>query len=335
MKLFNMDLHISVIADFKNLFPKIDVTDWTLSGHSWVFNKQTFYPKHINPSNWKNINESMIRSFQDEYDTFLSSFDGFICGHPNSFAMIFEKYNKPIILINSCRYDMPFCFSKDFAMLEKYNECLHRLHKKNLLTIVSNNRADQIYTKLACGLDSMLIPSLCRYTGMKYSAIHKTFLNYSNSMIDHPLITNKSSIPHPYNWADIFKYKGIIHFPYEISTMSMFEHYSARIPLFFPSKEFMLQNCNIQSVSAYWTDSNIPENLSIFKSKKTWVDLADFYHTFKSPNVYFFESIPHLFTLLENFKWKDDSTILDNYESGILSSWNTVIQKLGVPTNIS
>jgi hypothetical protein len=332
MKLFNMDLHISVIADFKNLFPEIDVTDWTLSGHSWVFNKQTFYPNHINPSNWTSINESMIKSFQDEYDTFLSSFDGFICGHPNSFAMIFEKYNKPILLINSCRYDMPFCFSKDFGMLEKYRECLYRLREKNLLTIVSNNRADQLYTKLGCGLDGILIPSLCKYTGMKYSPTYETFLNYSNNQISHPLITN---ITRPYNWNDISKYKGIIHFPYEISTMSMFEQYSARIPLFFPSKEFMLQNCPIQSVSAYWTDSNIPENLSVFKCKQTWIDMADFYDTFKGPNVYLFHSIPELFSLLENFKWEDDSTILENYESEIRTSWNTIIQKLGVPTNIS
>jgi queuine tRNA-ribosyltransferase len=33
-----MDLHISVIADFKSLNPDIEVIDWCLSGHSWVMN---------------------------------------------------------------------------------------------------------------------------------------------------------------------------------------------------------------------------------------------------------------------------------------------------------
>ena len=42
MKLFNMDLHISVIADFKNLFPEIEIVDWCMSGHAFVMKKKHF-----------------------------------------------------------------------------------------------------------------------------------------------------------------------------------------------------------------------------------------------------------------------------------------------------
>ncbi|MCJ7767674.1 hypothetical protein MUP79_04735, partial [Candidatus Bathyarchaeota archaeon] len=38
------------------------------------------------------------------------------------------------------------------------------------------------------------------------------------------------------SWIDD---KGIIHMPYECSTMSIFEQYSANVPLFFPSKSFL------------------------------------------------------------------------------------------------
>ena len=322
MKFFNMDLHISVIEDFKNLFPQFEITHWCLSGHAWVFNRQTFYPKIINPQTWQNIDETMIQEFQTEYDSFLEQFDGFICGHPNVFAMIFEKYNKPIVLINSCRYDIPFCWSKKLDVLQRYHECLHRLKHKNLLIAVSNNKADQLYTKIGCNIDTIHIPSLCAYTNMKYAPTKNTFLCYSGN-VHHPLITNKSELGRGYKWEELCKFKGIIHFPYEISTMSLFEQFTAGIPLFFPSKEFMLKNVSTQSVSAYW--GNLPENLKDFSNKSLWIENADFYKVFKSPNIYIFDSITHLISLLETFEWKNDSQILMDHKNSIYEKWVNIL----------
>jgi len=264
-RLFNMDLHISVIEDFKNLFPNFDITHWCLSGHAWVFNRKTEFPDHINPQTWQKIDKHMILKFQERYDTFLKQFDGFICAHPNVFAMIFEKYNKPIILINSCRYDIPFCWSRNMDTLREYKECLHRLNDKKLLIAVSNNKADQLYTKIGCNIITTHIPSLCAYTNMKYNPIKNTFLCYTGS-VDHPLVTPKSQLGNGYKWDELTKFKGIIHFPYEISTMSLFEQFTAGIPLFFPSKEYMIKNVNIQSVAAYW-GYNLHEDLNQFSDK--------------------------------------------------------------------
>lgn len=319
MKLFNMDLHISVIADFKNLFPEFDITDWCLSGHNWVFGKEKKYPKIINPSTWVNIDNVMIKEFQNEYDDFLKSFDGFICGHPNGFIPIFEKYGKPIIMINSCRYDLPFCWSKNYLMLDSYKDCLKRLNEKGLLIAVSNNKADQEYTRLGCGIETTHIPSLCEYTGIKYNPTKNTFLGCGN-FPKHSLITPKSELGSPYKWSDISYFKGIIIIPYEISTMSLFEFFSAGMPLFFPSKKMFIDNYNIQSVTAYW-GSNLPQDLAIFSDKTKWLDLADFYQVFKSPNVYIYESFDHLISLLEKFEWKDDKEILENYKSNIRNTW--------------
>jgi len=324
MKLFNMDLHISVIEDFKQIFPELEITHWCLSGHAWVFKRQTFHPEIINPETWQNINENMIYKFQEKYDDFLKTFDGFICGHPNAFAMIFEKYDKPIILINSCRYDMPFCFTKNMYGLEKYKECLYRLKSKKLLIAVSNNKADQLYTKIGCGIDTEHIPSLCAYTKMKYAPTENTFLCYSGN-INHNLITNKSQLGHNYKWDTLCKFKGIIHFPYEVSTMSMFEQFTAGIPLFFPSKSYMI-NIPIQSVSAYW--QTLPENLHEFSNKTLWIDNADFYEVFKSPNIFLFDSIDHLICLLENFEYKDDTKIIENYKSNIIVRWRELLKEI-------
>jgi hypothetical protein len=324
-RLFNMDLHISVIEDFKNLFPEYEITHWCLSYHAWVFNQQTIFPEFINPKTWEQIDEELIEKFQTKYHEFLTSFDGFICGHPNVFAMVFEKYNKPIILINSCRYDIPFCWSKKIDILTKYHECLHRLNDKKLLIAVSNNKADQIYTKLGCGIDTQHIPSLCDYTGMKYNPLRNTFLCYSGN-VDHLLITKKSELGKNYKWEELCKFKGIIHFPYEVSTMSMFEQFSAGIPLFFPSKTYMLENVYTQSVNAYW-GNELPENLRNFSDKSIWIENADFYQVFKSPNVYIFDSIPHLISILETFEYKDDSEVISTYKNNIRQQWITLFSR--------
>jgi len=324
MKLFNMDLHISVIADFKNIFPNIDFTHWCLSGHAWVFNRTTEFPLHINPQTWTNINEQMILDFQNEYDDFFKTFDGFICGHPNGFALLFEKYDKPIIMLNSCRYDLPFCFSRDYHMLELYKQCLLRLQEKGLLIAVSNNKVDQLYTKLGSNIDTLYIPSLCDYTGIKYNPTRPTFLCYHGNFPNHPLITYKYELGEPFKWTDISQFKGIIHMPYEVSTMSMFEHYCGGMPLFFPSKKNILENGNITTVSSYWKQ-DLPPDLSLFSNVSNYIDLADFYQVFKSPNVYIYDSFEHLIELLEKFEWKDDSLILTEYKQNIKDEWNRLL----------
>jgi hypothetical protein len=76
IKLFNLDLHISVIEDLKYILKdiyndKIEITDWSLSGHSWIFNKNITNVKIINQNTWKDINENMIEDFIIEYYNFL------------------------------------------------------------------------------------------------------------------------------------------------------------------------------------------------------------------------------------------------------------------------
>jgi hypothetical protein len=41
----------------------------------------------------------------------LSKYDGFIVTHTPVFARLFERFEKPVILVNSCRYDQPFMYN--------------------------------------------------------------------------------------------------------------------------------------------------------------------------------------------------------------------------------
>jgi hypothetical protein len=271
----------------------------------------------------------MIAAFQRRYDTFLRGFDFFIVGYASCFAMIYEPYNKPILMMNAVRYDVPFCWTKDYVMLELYKACLHRLHADRRLTIVSNNKADQLYLERGCGLSSTFLPSLCLYTGIRYAPTRPTFLVYTGTVPEHPLLTQKSSTP--FAWSDLGSFRGIVHIPYEVSTMSMFEHFSAGIPLFFPSKVFWKSISTIQSMSAYW-GSTVPPELSEFRDMSTWIDRSDVYGTFVSPNTHYFDSFEHLFHLLESFEYVESRT--DVYVGNVLKIWQQITDKINRPTNV-
>lgn len=327
MRLFCMDLHISVIADFKSANPDIEVVDWCLSGHAWVMKRKQDVPEHIHPHSWRDLNMDMIQKFQQTYDSFLRQFDGFIVCHVPAFAMIYEKYNRPILWINSCRYDIPFCWNKRMDMLQEYHNCLHRLHTKGLLTIISNNLADQAYTCAGTGIQPQYIPSLCLYTKSQYTPTKPTFLCYNGTFGDHPLLTYKKQLPQPYEWKDITSFRGIINDPYEVSLMSCFEQFTAGCPMFFPSKSYWKSNCNIQSMYAYWGKTR-PDYLKQFDDLSWWIDHADMYSVFQSPNTYYYDSKEHLFELLHNFEYVDDREFRRNHIQSVQTKWKEVLLKI-------
>lgn len=304
-RLFNIDLHISVIADIKDIFKRIrsdiEIVDWSLSGHSWVFNKLPSFVKVIDQTSWLNLNLTNINEFQNTYDKFLSEFDGFIACHPNSFSMLFEKYNKPIIVINSCRYDLPFCWNKNIEMVEELHNSFKRLQDKKLLHYISNNHADNAYFKLGNPeIYTHIIPSLCLYTNMKWnpSVNHEHFLLYSGNIPYNKYIKHKDQLGNGYSWDSLMNFKGIIHIPYEASTMSIFEQVSSGIPLFFPTKDFLYklwnsgENCGVN----YWV--NPPAYLDSTKYILFWIEKADYYNI---EGAYYFNSFEELFNMLESF----------------------------------
>ena len=325
MKVFCMDLHISVIGDFKSLDLDLEVTDWCMSGHACVMKRSMDSPKHINAWDWKNLTPKKIEDFQNEYDSFLSTFDCFVVAYASSFAMVFEKYRKPIIMINACRYDLPFCWTRDMEMLGKYKECLQRLNKSGLLFPVSNNLGDQWYTLKCTGIQTRHIPSLCLYTKISYAPKRPTFLCYHGTLPEHPLVTDKKDIG-VFDWSVLGEFKGIIHFPYEVSTMSMFEHFSGGLPMFFPSNEYLKANPRLQTIGAYWTP--LPPEMEDVGNLADWIDLADFYHVFDSPNTRYFDSIPHLFSLLETFEYTPEGDFRTKYIESVKSKWRQLIAEV-------
>lgn len=332
MKLFALDLHISVIADIKDILKDHEITEWSLSGHNWVFGRQPANPDVINRSNWKELTPDRIRAFQDRYDSFLSQFDGFIVGYATSYCMLYEKYDKPIFGVTACRYDIPFCVTKDKETREQYHTCLQRMLEKKQLHIVANNKADQEYFRLGTGFTIPILPSLCRYTGMKHNPVHPTFMWYSDAvdMPKHPLITAR---PEVFEWSDLCTYRGIIHLPYEVSTMSMYEQYQAGIPMFLPSKILLKMlwktGSRWQSTSPYW-DGQEPPELEPTRSMQFWIDRADFYDSDNMRGIYFYETFYDLFKMLQNFTdplRSERLAWIAERETKTVEAWNTIVNQ--------
>lgn len=348
MKFFNLDLHISVIRDVKSilfqLYPEIEVINWSISGHSFLTDGY-HETKIINKDTWKNIDLKMIEQFNSEYGSFLKQFDGFIVTHTPVFALLYEKYNKPIIMVNSCRYEQPFCWNRTSAEniqrseeMQKYLEAkLAEMHHKGQLISICNNLADAEYLKLGTGINSIHIPSICSYTEATYTSANKSYILKGERIfpkIDGTIYL-EDALSTGYKYDQLFSYKGIIHMPYEISTMSIFEQYTANIPLFFPSKPFLKTLAGSNRITFYGPykknrdspqSSSIPSLESKTEAKteskmesKTeskinsalgkgwidfWIDRADYYDETNMPYITYYDSFEQLKTIVETYDEK-------------------------------
>ena len=187
VRLFSLDLHVAVIADIKDVLHRlfgneVEVHDWNVSG--WLktgydpaeFGFKSPWRTHncstdenfnvINHVSWIGIDSEMVSAFKWQYRGLLKDYDGFIVSHTPVFCRLFEDEKKPIILVNSCRYDQPYCFTGNMPELSLLKDCFRRLDEAGLLIAISNNKADRDYLELGTGLKSSLIPSLGLYQSL-------------------------------------------------------------------------------------------------------------------------------------------------------------------------
>ena len=314
LKLFNLDLHISVIEDVKAHLRRyfgdaVEVVEWCISGHHRIMGKELMRPRHINNSEWRMIDRDRIQKFVSDNHEFLSTFDGFIVTHSPVFALIYESFNKPIYVVNSCRFDQPFGDS-NMEMRNYLVDGLKRMSRRGILRIISNNKGDRDYLVEQTGIMTEHIPSLCSYTGARYVGNRKEFLCYDANRVDIDNVVSKSDLPVGYEWSLLCEFRGIIHIPYEISTMSIFEQYASCIPLIIPTKRFLKRMGTLISVDAYEILGS-----SKFSDVDEWIERADFYDEDNMPYISYFDS------------WEELNTLLDRIDTQeitrLMAEWNT------------
>jgi hypothetical protein len=306
LRFFNIDLHVSVIEDIKmiwrDIFPEVVIDDWSISGHSRLFQHFREHDNEvITQENWRNFDKYMIQQFHFIYDTMMYEYDGFIVTHTPVFVMLFEKYNKPIFVVNSCRYNQPFCWNNNKYMIDEFHKCLKRLDSKNLLTMIHNNKADEFYFKKNVILQQYQynIPSLCSYINWKTDSTL-----YQNILIDDPyriignsIIPNGVYKPSSYTYQEIYKYKAVIVIPRELSYMTFTEYIYSGIPILLPSKKLMK---HLITHNVIQLGTLLHYNLSSTEDILKWLEYADYYQEDIQYVLKYFDSLTHLKEILND-----------------------------------
>ena len=341
MKFFNIDLHISVIADIKHIFENLghQVDTKSLSGHSWIFGKQTDTTRVINQNNWKDLDDSLCEEFYKEYKEELDQYDGFISAYPPSFSLLYEKFNKPIITVAATRYEYPFTFDKD-----RWNKLNSYLSTNKNIIRIANNLFDKHYCELFTEVEWKHIPSLCEYTQEKYEPNNNKIILFTKrkqlaGTVDKILLGK-------YTWKNLFQNKAIAHIPYNYSTMSIFEQYTANVPLLFPDKKYLLElflrNESMSEISFrqvfatspkselnVFSDPNCYNNISTFVDNMAY---ADFYNEEWMPHITYFKDELDLEKLSHDLNFKDISVKMaeKNLErkSIVYEQWNNILKNL-------
>jgi hypothetical protein len=343
---FNIDLHISVIADLKPELKNrgIKVIEWSISGSN-KFRRKIFKisdpVKHINNNNWLTLNNDLISKFENEYRFFLKKFNGFVVTHTPSFAQLYRSFDKPILIVNSTRYEAPYTnCPHDWMHL---NEFLISGVERRQILLVSNNKADADYLNYFTGLSSKIVPSLCRYTNFNWTGGgHKKVIISRSPVLQEDVehltlcawMGLRKSLGSKYSWQDFKEVAEVCVIPYNISTMTLFEFATSGIPVAVPSPKFLLELHEkyegvLSELSYYQTrklpvgdlSHSNPNNYLSPKFFQWWLERADFYDSDLMPNVRVIDS----FDELEN--GHPASSNLSTYLSKILARNHVFAEK--------
>jgi len=306
MNFFNIDLHISVIEDIKCIFKELghNVESVSLSGHRFVFNLPRKPLDIINEENWRSINSEMCNNFYNRYKDELKEYDGFICTYPPAFSMLYEKFNKPIIIFAPIRYEHPYTSNKDGWDL--FNEKLRSGYDNKKIFLIANSVYDQKYCEYYINRPCLYIPNLCDYnnTYPKWTGNKNQIIQYNKSEV-------KSGVPTigslgGYSWKTLQDYKAVLHIPYNISTMSQYEQYTANMPMIFPSLDFLISmrkdyKQNVLSEITWYQiickpqpNDGSPNAINDFDNLKKWVSFAEYYNKDSMPYLVYFNSLAEL-----------------------------------------
>ena len=223
-------MHQSVIADVRDTLERIfggavTVDAWMITTRAFLLGQEEAKDvRHIHARNWHGISPERMAAFRREYGATLDKYDGYIVTHTLTLALLYEPLGKPIVAVNTCRYDQPMCWSRDCGFFERLNESLAAMHARGQLHIVSNNKADAAYLQLGCGLETPILPSICGYTRAEYTGKRPQWVLMGAEVVPPSargrLITARQAFGdgafgegRKYEWQDLCDMKGVVVIP--------------------------------------------------------------------------------------------------------------------------
>lgn len=320
---FNLDLHVAVIADARAQLESraIPLTQWSVSGHTWVFDRERDPVAVVNERTYTRFGPRMVERFQRVYGRYLRSFRGFVATLLPCFSLLYQGFPGPTLAVCATRYEWPFTFNPQ--LWSWLNSAFRQGVEEGWLHLVANNRADADYVRNYTGLTPRYIPSACAYIAPTYSGRRSPVVVCCSSeelarSICHELeqeaIPLRSALGGRFSWYQLYEHRAIVFIPYNVSIMSLFEHYSACAPIYVPTREFLKRlmaehprevMSNLSYAQILGRPASAPStgavDLNDVRDPQVvgwYLDRADFYDREWMPRIRQFESWSHLDHLL-------------------------------------
>lgn len=354
MNFFNIDLHISIIADMKKIFSDLGhgVFDLSLSEHTWVFNRKKDSVPMLDNGRWMHLKPEQFSNEFYEYrnSEVIKNTDAFIVTYPPTFSLLYKKFDKPIIINNPIRYEWPFSFRKEDWSY--FNDFLRDGVDNGQIILVANNLFDKYYMEHFIEREVQHIPSICDYHDAYYEDNNSNFIYYSRDRINefkNENISFKDDLFNNHTHKDLVKFRGIIHIPYQISYMSIFEQYTSNIPLFFPSQELLLdlyktKKYNVLKEVSWnnyfnqlnksfidYTQKYDPNNYIDIESVKHWIQFSDFYDENWMPHLTYFSTLDEMNTIVDTVDVNEISQKMKSFneirKKKIYDMWSNLIDE--------
>lgn len=320
-KLFNLDLHASVIADLADGLRPLDVglTRWSLSHGNRHFRRVFKGPDPIdvvNDRTWRELDENMIDRFQERYRAFLASFDGFVVTYPPPFAELFAGLGKPVLVMSATRYETPYTGRP--ASWHRIDRFLQEETRSGRLLLAANNKADRDYIEYFTGLRPSYVPSLCEYTKARWPGTGgpQVFFCRSSRLSRHIVDVTRGrwtpvdqAVGSRYGWRSLASTSEILVIPYNVSTMTLFELSTAGVPVVVPARNLLLDLMRefdevLSELSFHQVEGRDTQALPRADPNAVhepsvvdwWLDRADFYDSVLMPNVRLIDGLHELAT---------------------------------------
>lgn len=361
MKLYHLGLHFSCHADLNTIFTKLghEVHDDSLSGHNWILGMPTRSMPMFEQGRW-NLDFVKKKKWEEFYNTYhgeLDQYDAFVVTYPTMWSMLYHKWDKPIIVQAPIRYDYGLLHLP--ADWQYMNQFLRERIDAGKLFFVANSKHDKAYAELFIEREVTHIPSLCEYMGRKWNPGATRIAMYLRGgwpgLPEH-IELREAVFKDRYSWDVLNQVKGIVHFPYATSTMSVFEFYTSNFPMFIPSHNFCCEmyeqnikseaepilwhwcNTKMNRMEPYstinWNDRSKPDpNMhTSMESFRYWTKHSDFFDTENMLGIQLFNSMDELSSMTQTVNYQDISSQMQAHNAiripKVYEQWKEVLAKV-------
>ena len=314
-----------------------------------------------------NLSEDLKRNFVEFYrdQIEIKLVDAFVCFHPAAMCELYMPFNRSLIIIASTRYELAR-FQAD--QWNQWNENLKLISQNPKNIIAANNLYDAEYIRYFTGIQVTILPSYCHYTDVQYNPSREQFLlspihakNFETIFLENlreisskfpsksPQIVPLRKLYKNYKYSDLTAHRAIIHIPYQVSIMSLFEQYRMNIPIVCPSLDLLVRwhfhhmvvsertwdmtfygiRPNRSHINGIFPNVPDPNNEQDRHAIRYWLKFADFYQW---PHIVYFHSIEDLLSKLISTNFTKISENMKIYNRKVQTKlnreWTKILRRI-------